>query len=57
MKERSQKQILITKTILLGLQILLPLGLNLVLDMGSSMILWVISISFLVDTLLIAGLT
>jgi hypothetical protein len=57
MKERSQKQILITRFILLALQILLPLGLYFVLDRGSSLITWFISILFLVDTLLIAGLT
>ena len=57
MKERSQKQILITRFILLALQILLPIGLYVAFVRGSSITAWFLSILFLVDTLLIAGLT
>jgi len=50
MKTRSQKETLITRTLLLAMQILLPLGLYFVLDKGSSLIVWVITPLFLLST-------
>jgi len=56
MKTRSQKQVLITRTLLLAMQILLPLGLYFVLDKGSSLIVWVITPLFLLSTFAMAVL-
>ena len=51
MKVRDQKQILLTRALLLLLQILLPFGLYYVLGRGSLISAWVISILFLLVTL------